>query len=70
MTRDLRVRDLLTHNSGLGNTDLLWARGDGPELLGMDLCELAPVHGSQVSETAAVKLLQRILVAWLGSSPA
>lgn len=28
VTRDLRVRDLLTHNSGLGNTDLLWARGD------------------------------------------
>ena len=28
VTRDLKVRDLLTHNSGLGNTDLLWARGD------------------------------------------
>ena len=48
----------------------LWARGDGPELLGMDLCELAPIHGSQVSETAAVKILQRILVAWLGSRAA
>jgi CubicO group peptidase (beta-lactamase class C family) len=24
VTRDLRVKDLLTHNSGLGNTDLLW----------------------------------------------
>ncbi|MFM7272463.1 MAG: serine hydrolase [Gammaproteobacteria bacterium] len=28
VTRDLRVRDLLKHNSGLGNTDLLWTRGD------------------------------------------
>lgn len=28
VTRDLKVRDLLTHNSGLRNTDLLWARGD------------------------------------------
>lgn len=27
-TRDLRVVDLLTHNAGLGNADLLWARGD------------------------------------------
>jgi CubicO group peptidase (beta-lactamase class C family) len=27
-TRDLRVLDLLTHNAGLGNADLLWARGD------------------------------------------
>ncbi|MBV9215027.1 MAG: serine hydrolase [Acidobacteria bacterium] len=25
ITADLRVRDLLTHNSGIGNTDLLWA---------------------------------------------
>ena len=25
VTGDLRVRDLLTHNSGLGNTDLIWA---------------------------------------------
>ncbi len=25
VTADLRVRDLLTHNSGLGNTDLIWA---------------------------------------------
>lgn len=28
VTRDLRVRDLLLHNSGLGNADLLWVRGD------------------------------------------
>ena len=28
VTRDLKVKDLLTHNSGLGNTDMLWARGD------------------------------------------
>lgn len=28
ITRDLRVRDLLLHNSGLGNADLLWVRGD------------------------------------------
>ena len=27
-TRDLRVQDLLTHNSGLGNADLLWSRHD------------------------------------------
>lgn len=27
-TRDLRVIDLLTHNSGLGNADLLWSRHD------------------------------------------
>jgi len=28
VTRDLRVQDLLTHNSGLGNVDLLWSRQD------------------------------------------
>lgn len=28
VTREVRVRDLLTHNVGLGNADLLWARGD------------------------------------------
>lgn len=28
VTRELRVRDLLTHNAGLGNADLLWDRGD------------------------------------------
>jgi CubicO group peptidase (beta-lactamase class C family) len=28
VTSQLKVHDLLTHNSGLGNTDLLWARGD------------------------------------------
>ena len=28
VTQELTVRDLLTHNSGLKNTDLLWARGD------------------------------------------
>lgn len=28
VTRNLTVRDLLLHNSGLGNTDGLWARGD------------------------------------------
>ncbi|HWS40641.1 MAG TPA: serine hydrolase [Arenimonas sp.] len=28
VTRELTVRDLLTHNSGLTNTDLLWVRGD------------------------------------------
>ncbi len=30
VTADLRVVDLLTHNSGLGNADLLWARHDLP----------------------------------------
>jgi CubicO group peptidase (beta-lactamase class C family) len=25
VTRDLRIRDLFTHNAGLGNTDFLWA---------------------------------------------
>ena len=28
VTRNLTVRDLLLHNSGLGNTDMLWVRGD------------------------------------------
>ncbi len=28
VTRDLKVRDLLLHDSGLGNADLLWVRGD------------------------------------------
>jgi CubicO group peptidase (beta-lactamase class C family) len=28
VTSNLTVRDLLLHNSGLGNTDALWARGD------------------------------------------
>ena len=45
----------------------LW-QGGGPELIGMDVCELAPIHGSQVSETAAVKIIQRVLTAWLGLS--
>lgn len=45
----------------------LW-QGSGPELIGMDVCELAPIHGSQVSETAAVKIIQRIFTAWLGLS--
>lgn len=44
----------------------LWLDGLGPKLVGMDMCELAPIHGSQASETAAVKLIQRILTAWLG----
>lgn len=45
-----------------------WVHGNGPKLVGMDMCELAPIHGSQVSETAAVKIIQRILCAWLGQS--
>ena len=28
LTREATVKDLLTHNIGLGNADLLWARGD------------------------------------------
>jgi CubicO group peptidase (beta-lactamase class C family) len=28
VTHELTIRDLLTHNSGLSNTDLLWVRGD------------------------------------------
>jgi CubicO group peptidase (beta-lactamase class C family) len=28
LTREATVRDLLTHNIGLGNADLLWSRGD------------------------------------------
>jgi CubicO group peptidase (beta-lactamase class C family) len=28
VTRQITVLDLLTHNTGLGNTDLLWTRGD------------------------------------------
>lgn len=46
----------------------LWKDGLGPELVGMDVCELAPIDGSQVSETAAVKLVARVLTAWLGQS--
>ena len=36
LARELTVRDLLTHNTGLGNADLLWTRGDMelPEILG------------------------------------
>ncbi|MBK7351007.1 MAG: serine hydrolase [Gemmatimonadetes bacterium] len=30
VTSSLRVIDLLTHNAGLGNADLLWTRGDVP----------------------------------------
>jgi CubicO group peptidase (beta-lactamase class C family) len=30
VTRELRVRDLLTHNSGVGNTDYLWGAMDIP----------------------------------------
>ena len=30
VTRELTIRDLLTHRSGLPGTDLLWARGDIP----------------------------------------
>lgn len=44
----------------------LWKDGLGPKLVGMDICELAPIAGSQVSESAAVKLLARTLTAWLG----
>jgi CubicO group peptidase (beta-lactamase class C family) len=35
VTRELTIRDLLTHRSGLGSTDLLWARADYslPEML-------------------------------------
>lgn len=28
VTRELTIRDLLTHRAGLGNADLLWVRGD------------------------------------------
>lgn len=48
----------------------LWADGQGPHLVGMDICELAPIVGSQVSQTAAVKILARIFTAWLGRGPA
>ncbi len=44
----------------------LWLDGVGPNMVGMDMCELAPIPGTQVSETAAVKLLHRIFVSWLG----
>ncbi len=30
LTREATVKDLLTHNIGLGNADLMWARGDLP----------------------------------------
>ena len=30
VTRELKIRDLLTHNSGVGNTDFLWAMMDIP----------------------------------------
>lgn len=47
-----------------------WRDGMGPRLVGMDMCELAPIQGSQVSETVAVKILQRILLSWLGPGQA
>lgn len=31
VTRDIKVRDLLLHNSGVGNTDFLWGAMDIPE---------------------------------------
>lgn len=31
VTRDLKIRDLLLHNSGVGNTDFLWGAMDIPE---------------------------------------
>ncbi len=31
VTRDLKVKDLLLHNSGVGNTDFLWSMMDIPE---------------------------------------
>ena len=30
MTREITVRDLLTHRAGLPNTDLLWYGADRP----------------------------------------
>jgi agmatinase len=42
----------------------LWQEG-GPELVGLDVCELAPVPGSQLSQTVAAKIAQRILLAAL-----
>lgn len=42
-----------------------WSDGQGPQLIGMDMCELAPIPGTAVSESAAVKLIHKILTAWL-----
>ncbi|MBZ4685035.1 MAG: agmatinase [Desulfomicrobiaceae bacterium] len=44
----------------------LWM-GGGPRLLGLDVCELAPLSGSQVSQSVAAKVVHRMLVAWLGA---
>ena len=44
----------------------LWRDG-GPHLLGLDVCELAPLAGSQVSQSVAAKVVHRLLVAWLGT---
>lgn len=44
----------------------LW-QGGGPRLVGLDVCELAPIPGSQVSQTVAAKIVHRLLVAWLAA---
>lgn len=45
VTASLRVVDLLTHNAGLGNADLLWSRGDlSREEIFRRLRRLAPAY--------------------------
>ncbi|MFW5730113.1 MAG: agmatinase [Desulfonatronovibrionaceae bacterium] len=53
-----------------GGLDYLWLTSfwnhlwPGPRLVGMDFCELAPVPGSQVSESTAVKSIISILTSY------
>ncbi len=42
----------------------LW-QGAGPRLVGLDVCELAPIAGSQVSQTVVAKVVQRLLLTGL-----
>ena len=45
VTRELTVRDLLTHRGGLGNADLLWASADYPaEEITRRVATLAPAY--------------------------
>ena len=53
-----------------GGLDFAWVQGfwknfwPGPELVGMDFCELSPQPGSQVSESVAVKCILKILTTY------
>ncbi len=70
VTRDLRVRDLLLHNSGLGNADLLWVRGDLPSrqiaerVRGLDLAY--PLRGGFVYQNVMYQVAGELIAALSG----